>query len=170
MKLTSFEFHNQLCYVRFVLILKLFSCTYQFKITLFLFTVSAQLCDDVAAQLIKAASNIALLHRRLSAADYEGSASEPESFMQKTDMLVHLKLSIGTTLKLLQDVSLDNLPANGVDNFQRDTVKRLNELVMEVSHSDQNSVVSMMHKFSDILLGMMQQKICNSENSSTFAN
>lgn len=124
--------------------------------------VSTQLCDEVAFQLTKAANNVVELYKRLT--DTDSASNEQLAGIQKTDMVKNLEMSIARTLRMLQGLTLEKLKqSNGnFDAHQSNTVKRLNDLVSQGFANDQNTVVSMMQQYSDILLSMMQQKIQNS--------
>lgn len=127
--------------------------------------VSTQLCDEVALQLTKAANNVVELYRRLTDVD-AASSSEQMANVQKTDMVKNLEMSIIRTQKMLQDLTFERLKQSngGVDINQTDTVKKLNDLVAKEQMNDPKRVITMMQQYSDILLGMMQQKIQNSGN------
>lgn len=117
--------------------------------------VSQQLCDDVIQQLTKAADNVVELYNRLN----DGA---PAPHATSSDMVKNLEMSILNTHKVLHDCIFKKLKqSNGNDVNQTDTVKKLNDLISKVPNS-QNSVVSMMEQYSDILLDMVQQKIHNS--------
>ncbi|KAK4878078.1 hypothetical protein RN001_010584 [Aquatica leii] len=124
--------------------------------------LSTQLCDEVAYQLTKAANNVLELYKRLT--DTETSSSEQLANLQKTDMVKNLEMSIARTLRMLQGLTLEILKQNN-GNFDlnlSNTVKKLNDLVSKGFANDQNTVVHVMQQYSDVLLGMMQQKIQNS--------
>ncbi|KAK9754179.1 hypothetical protein QE152_g1546 [Popillia japonica] len=127
--------------------------------------LSTQLCDEVALQLTKAANNVVELYRRLT--DVDANTSEQLATVQKTDMVKNLELSITRTQKMLQELQLERIRRNngGLDVNQTDTVKKLNDLASRGLTNDQNTVVSMMQQYSDILLGLMQQKIQNTNNT-----
>lgn len=127
--------------------------------------MSTQLCDEVALQLTKAANNVVELYRRLTDADAANS-SEQLASVQKTDMVKNLEMSIIRTQKMLQDLTFERLKQSngGVDINQTDTVKKLNDLVAKGQVNDPKRVITMMQQYSDILLGMMQQKIQNPSN------
>lgn len=128
--------------------------------------MSTQLCDEVALQLTKAANNVVELYRRLTYIDVTNS-SEHLASVQKTDMVKNLEMSIIRTQKILQDLTFERLKQSnsaGVDINQTDTVKKLNDLVAKGEVNDPKRVITMMQQYSDILLGMMQQKIQNSSN------
>lgn len=94
------------------------------------------------------------------------NSSEQLASVQKTDMVKNLEMSIVNTQKILQDLTFERLKqSNGdVDINQTDTVKKLNDLVAKGQVNDPKRVITMMQQYSDILLGMMQQKIQNSSN------
>ncbi|KAI4454792.1 wd repeat domain 62 isoform g [Holotrichia oblita] len=126
--------------------------------------LSTQLCDEVALQLTKAANNVVELYRRLT--DVDANTSEQLATVQKTDMVKNLELSITRTQKMLQELQLERIRRNnGLDVNQTDTVKKLNDLASRGLTNDQNTVVTMMQQYSDILLGLMQQKIQNTNNT-----
>lgn len=137
----------------------------RFFTIILIFSVSTQLCDEVALQLTKAANNVVELYRRLTDADATTS-SEQLASVQKTDMVKNLEMSIIRTQKMLQDLTFERLKQSngGVDINQTDTVKKLNDLVAKGQASDPKKLIIMMQQYSDILLGMMQQKIQNSSN------
>lgn len=121
-------------------------------------SVSTQLCDEVALQLTKAANNVVELYRRLT--DESVTSSEELVSVQKTDMAKNLELSIARTQKMLQELMLEKFKQNQ-ENFnlnQTDTVKKINDLASKGFPNDQDAVVDVMQQYSDILLGMLQQK------------
>lgn len=105
------------------------------------------------------------LYRRLTDEDAANS-KEQLANVQKTDMVKNLEMSIIRTQKMLQDLTFERLRQSngGVDINQTDAVKKLNDLVTKGQLNDPRGVVTMMQQYSDILLGMMQQKIQNSSN------
>ncbi|XP_025834885.1 WD repeat-containing protein 62 isoform X3 [Agrilus planipennis] len=123
--------------------------------------LSAQLCNEVAVELTTAANNAVMLYRRLT--DIDSNSSDQISNAQKRDWVKNLELTIVRTQKMFQDLTLEKFrKSNHLDVNQAETVKKLNELVAKVSANDQNTVVTIMQQFSDILLNMLQHKIQNS--------
>lgn len=120
----------------------------------------------MALQLTKAANNVVELYRRLT--DVEANTSEQLANVQKTDVVKTLELSIARTQKTLQELQLERIRRNtGLDVNQTDTVKKLIDLASRGLTNDQNTVVNMMQQYSDILLGLMQQKIQNNNTWSS---
>lgn len=118
------------------------------------------MCNEVGIQLVKAASNVVELYRRLT----DKETAEQNVVVHKTDIVKNLEMSIIQTQKILQDVTFEKLKQSngGVDIRQTDAVKKLNDLVSKGRVEDPKTLITMMQQYSDILLGMMQQKIQNS--------
>ncbi|XP_017782013.1 PREDICTED: WD repeat-containing protein 62 isoform X2 [Nicrophorus vespilloides] len=125
--------------------------------------LSTQLCDEVALQLTKAANNVVELYRRLT----DPTERIPkEGSLQKADILKNLELTIASTQKVLQDITLEKFrqSSSHIDVNQTDAVKKLNDLISKGFTNDQNDVVNLMQQYSDIILDMMQQKIQDSHS------
>ncbi|KAK9872811.1 hypothetical protein WA026_019595 [Henosepilachna vigintioctopunctata] len=120
--------------------------------------ISNHKTEEVISQLTLAANNVVELYNRLN--DSEGDSGENTD---RDDVVRKLELSIVRTHKVLHDCIFKKLKQNNgnIDVNQTDTIKKLNDLVAK-SPSSQNSIVTMMEQYSEILLDIVQQKIHNS--------
>lgn len=124
---------------------------------------SKKLCKDVADNLVSTANEVVKLYDNLTSANKKDLAAgnAPSAVEERTNMVKTLQLSIVTTQKVLHDLTLQILrqDRSNVDVNQTDSVKKLNDLIEKGFPTDESAIVNIMQQYSDILLGMMQQKI-----------
>lgn len=129
------------------------------------------MCKEVTEQLTSAADSVVSLYKRINETSSSNLGDGDNSHHQNLQQI--LEMSIKKNVSILQDVL--TLRQNGVDVSTQnqngvgaasdaplpETIQKLSDLASGDFPNDESNVINFMHKYSDILLNIMQQKMSN---------
>lgn len=119
-----------------------------------IFTVSTQLCNTIADELMRTADNVVQLYKRLTIDNDDPSAEA----IDRDTMLRGLESSVNETMRTLRLVITGNESHNdgSSKSITNEATAKFQELL---AGQDQGKVVNMMQQYSELLLTMMQQRM-----------
>lgn len=129
-----------------------------------IFTVSTQLCNTIADELVRTADNVVQLYKRLTIDNDDDSSTET---IDRDTMLRGLESSVNETMRTLRLVIASNESHNdgsGKSIITNEATAKFQELL---AGQDQGKVVNMMQQYSELLLTMMQQRMGETQSSHT---
>lgn len=134
-----------------------------YLILICIFTVSTQLCNTIADELVRTADNVVQLYKRLTI-DNDDDSTEA---LDRDTMLRGLESSVNETMRTLRLVIAGNENYNdesGKNIITNEATAKFQELL---AGQDQGKVVNMMQQYSELLLTMMQQRMGETQSSHT---